>query len=314
MFRKTLVALTICGAMASPASASLFMIDNGVDYGPNGSTSTSAINELGYTGTLATSIYLGNPATAGTQVIDTNIASVMTSYGFSAGTHTTMSGGSQNFYFPSSPDNLNVNSLNNVPSVTDKNGFGDGESAPYGTQIGTLGKTWGLTYSYLLSGVSTGTNIQYNDGFFNVFYQDGGATANDGKQVLRLKVTSSDMQLTNLNVFGFITFDFDGNGTNDAAADPFIQNLFKDVVSGKSFYDLWLANPTGNTVSWVVDTNVNPPIPTADQLWNTGQSLIRQSTLDGSIRFAVPEPTSVALLGFGLLGLGFSRKSKKSNA
>ena len=108
MFKKTLAALMICGAMASPASASLFMINNGVDYGSNGSTSTTAINELGYTGTLATSIYLGNPAVAGTQVIDTNIASVMNSYGFSAGTHPTLSGGTQTFYYPSNPDNLNV--------------------------------------------------------------------------------------------------------------------------------------------------------------------------------------------------------------
>lgn len=304
MFKKTLAALTICGAMASPASASLFTINNGVDFGSNGSTSTTAINELGYTGTLATSIYLGNPATAGTVVIDTNVASVMDSYGFSAGNHATLSGGSQNFYYPGIPDNLNVNALNNTPPVSDKNGFTDGENTAYGSG------RWGLTYDYLLKGVSTGTNIQYNDGYFNVFYQDGVVT----KQVLRLNVNSSVTQAANLNVLGFITFDFDGNGSDDAASDTFIQDLFVDAVSGKSFYQLWLANPTGNTVSWIVDTNVNPPIPTDNQLWNTGKSLIRQSTLDGSIRFAVPEPTSVALLGLGLFGLGLSRKGKKANA
>ena len=63
MFKKTLAALMICGAMASPASASLFMINNGVDFGSNGSTSTSAINELGYTGTLvAIEVYVGGSA------------------------------------------------------------------------------------------------------------------------------------------------------------------------------------------------------------------------------------------------------------
>ena len=306
MFKKTLAALVICGAMASPASASLFMIDNGVDFGSNGSTSTTAISELGYTGTMATSIYLGNPAVAGTNVIDTNIASVMNSYGFSAGVHTMMDGGSQEFFYPGVPDNLNVNALNKVPSVTDKNGFSDGESVAYGT-----GGTWGLTYDYLLKGVTTASSVQYNDGYFDVFYQNGGVA----KQVLRLKVTGSNIGPANLYLTGMVTFDFDGNGSNDALGDSFVQNMFIDALTGKSFYELWLANPTGNPVTWIVDTNVNPPLPTLDQLWQTSVDgpLVRQSTLDGSIRFAVPEPTSVALLGLGLLGLGLSRKSKKSN-
>ncbi|HEY1396032.1 PEP-CTERM sorting domain-containing protein [Roseateles sp.] len=314
MFKQAklaLAAMTLAAATL-PAMAAPLYINTGQDFvpEPNGSTNTTTFDQLGYSGTLATSIYLGSPATPGTTVIDTNIPSVMNFYGFSAGTHTTLSGGSASFNYPNAPAQTNIDSLNNPTNPSDLNGFVGGVGFPaYGFgNVGGLGGAWGLTYSYQIVGKTVDSNgdgvsdyVAYTGGVFSVFYQSAATDPNNGKEVLRLIVTGSQIELTNLNVEGYVDYSY-------AGGDTFVQNFFNSGEGLGSLYSNWLNNSI--SVSWVLDTNVDPPIPTPAQLYNSGAALIRQSTLDGSLVINVPEPGTLALVGLALAGVGFAQRRR----
>lgn len=313
MIRSTIYGAALTTALASNAIAGPFTINVGYDGNGNGSVTTSPVAELGYSGTLATSFYLGSPGTPGTTVIDTNILSEMEDLGFAAGNFTAIDGSTSVTFVNPTRANSNIADLNfEDPSVgEDTNGFvsGTGGTGVFPTgygQTGGDGPTWGFTYEYLISGQTTATGVEYTDGFFDLFFEDGGTK----QQVLRLNVAGSTLVQSNLDVFGGVSFDFDGNGMDDAAGNPFIQNLFVDVRSGKSFYDLWFAgSPSELGIRWNIDTNVNPPLPNETQLVQTsfgedGFALVRQTTLDGSVVFSVPTPSGLGLLGLGLLTLG----------
>ena len=338
--RKTMCAALLgTSVVTAPAIAGPFFLDPGFDGGssPDSDTRTAPINELGFTGTYATSFYFGDPSAIGTDVLDTNIDSVMIANGFASGARTNILGAPVDngnlspdgeFFFPPDPAGLNIDTLNTQGGSSDFEGFVDGVATSYGDlSVVDLGPpivlsepAWGLTYQYVLEGETTATGVEYTDGFFNVFYEDGGAPV----QVLRIEVTGSSLNLANLDIFGRVSFDFDGMGAvDDTGGSAFIQNLFVDVETDMTFYDLWLEDPSAEIVRFTLDTNVNPPLPEADQLVcgdlgtdallaDCESPLIRQTSLDGSVAFqVVPSPGTLGLAGIALAALGWRRRTRR---
>lgn len=272
----TALVLPASGALASP-----FYINAG-DYGTtqaplDADTMTASLNSLGWTDTLATSIYLG--LTAGSTVIDTNDATTLNSYGIP---------------LPIDPDQRLVSDLNPTATLGDAENFSDTPSLWGASFRG--GEFWGLTYSYTLSGeINAAENgVNFNAGTFDIFFEDGTNTT----QVLRLDLgsfttTTGGATYTTL-ALGTVNFDWVTGSTTD-----FVKNFFVDVESGKSFYDLWYNGGSINpiAVGWRMDTNIDCPddqpncqsVPLASQLTpilNGDDEVIggyRQTTIDGTL-------------------------------
>ncbi|WP_018945800.1 PEP-CTERM sorting domain-containing protein [Thioalkalivibrio sp. AKL17] len=299
---KNLLLTTALGmAMTSPALAGSFVIDVDQDFSGNSSTQTGEIDTLGTSNTLASSFYLGDPNTAGTQFVDTNLESSMDGFGFSEGNFTAIDGESSvSLKYPDDVADKNVVNLNFVSGVGGtqaNNGFSSDEWFYDDTG-------WGLTFDYEIQGEVYETDngdlsIRYTDGFFDTYFEDG--ASGDRTKVMRMDVEGSVIQAANLDIMGKVSFD------DEWADNEFVRNFFIDHESGESFYDI--ASEEGGAgipISWRLDTNVDPPIPTADQLVELESgALVRQTQLNSTVRYEVPEPGMLILLGTGLLFLGF---------
>ena len=307
-----------CPETSDPASDyQCVFFDVDTDFDSDGDTTTSAFYELGYTGTLATSIYEEGLA-AGSSVFDSNITQILNYYGLSgSGTYTALDGTTSQSLkdTPDFPGETNIDALNGPsPKNTE---FFDADNT-------FSGQGWGLTYQYYFKGTLTSTGPEYTGGYIDFFFQDW--KTNTAEQVLRVNVTGSSLATANLNIFGEITFDWTGGGTDIYGLNS-IGDGTNDCTTAlcQDFFNFQTSIPTdffsleglGVEIVMTLDTNVNPPYPSDNQLVEfTGDDgekyWIRQTTLDGSVRF-IPEPVPLLLLGAGLLGLGFHRVQRKSS-
>lgn len=278
-------------------------INVGTDKDSDGNSTTGNFFELGLTGTLATSIYTPGLA-LGSAVYDTNITSILNGFGVSGNTTYTSASGVPNsvgLADTASNPQKNIDSLNSLDLATETEGL---------NQAGG----WRLTFDYYLQGTLTAGGPVFTGGYFNFFYDDLTTGADEHAQVLRVNITGSSLNLANLDLLGTVSYDFnnDNNFLNDCTT-PFCQNFWNFQTGNANWYAL---QGQGIDIRFTLDTNVNPPFPTLDSLGvttnaNNQQYWVRQTTLDSSIRFDVPEPGSLALLGIGLAGIGLRLGSRR---
>lgn len=250
-----------------------------------GGNQTDVFNEFGYTGTLATSIYGFDTSTnqfTG-NFYDTNVVSELTAAGlpFSG---TAMDGANWvNLVMPGS-------SQNTIAKLNPLDGWFD--------ELAGFNEAWRLTYTYHFDGYINDTGPVLTGGWFELNYV-GRYDSSNNRVVLQGEVTGSQLNLGNLDIFFDVTYA--------EAGFLWVQNENGDFVDAST-----------QKTSLILDTNVNPPLPTLDQLLLVADvggnvNAIRQTTLDGSItariEIQLPEPSTIALLGLGLLGLaGITRR------
>jgi hypothetical protein len=241
----------------------------GMPYGP-GDQITGVFTEFAFSQFLASSLYelTGPGGTFTGAIFDTNDATTLAALGLPAPTYGQTTIGNLS---PLTPP---------FGPLSDNEGFGT---------------TWGLVqFDDLVGSIPTNGTIftgapSFTSGTWDIYFDDYSNGLGGDVKVLSFDLTSSALNLANLTLNFDVSYALPGF-------------LLIDGVDASTIANLGMT----------LDTNVNPPIPDPATLIpvNDGTNYYgaRQTTLDGSISSSVPEPSSIALLGLGLMGFAAVRR------
>jgi len=286
---KILTASVISMMFAGAASADSIYLNLGTDYDTNGSATTTWFDELDMdylSNTVVTDAdtsFDGNPANY-LSVGDTTVTNVGMSIGQTAAdyhsTHVTALGGINPF---NGDDNTFLNNWGITFGITDLQGVItaiDGNVISLAYQAATIEV---FMYDYSVNVIDGTTDI--SSGLTHVFDLNmtvGGDTGNS--TVLTGNVTNF-----------FDSF----NGV--AASDIF------NIAYGNDEITFGAASLLDGGLRFLVSNDTEDA---AAPTFNQEGKLVLAGQHDGSIDFAVPEPTSLAILGLGLLGFAGTRRRK----
>ncbi|MEQ9060873.1 MAG: PEP-CTERM sorting domain-containing protein [Gammaproteobacteria bacterium] len=292
---------------------------------------TGLIEKFGYANTVATSFYYPTPcaldpvscpngvtfAAPGSLVRDTNINSVITAMGGPAA-GTALDGSTA----------VSINTLTaldqyNIDTLSPLSGIG-------GDDIEGFDTSWGLFYQYDIFGNvnGAGTAVNFNSGYIDLYWFKAGALA-AAEKVLSVNVTSSQTDPSNTYLFGEVDYSWCDPGDSCSA---FVKSFMNSDPFNDSFYNIWKSATPPPEITFILDTNVAPPVPTTDQLLlltGTDPSMTldcnplapgaqlcnaaRQTSTSGGVEFGVPEPTSLGLMGLGMFAAGLRARRRRSH-
>lgn len=277
-FKAKIIGAGLLFAVAAPSAlADQFYIDVGADFGDNGFAQADGNNTTGWLDEM-TYVYQSS-----TLVTDADLN------GPDAGDAITTTGGFIDGNVPSVSLNQ-ITGFNPSQSIIDpsspsENGYG----------------AWGITFQFELFGtLGAGLTTDFTSGNITFYYYDATMVGTNFTELFTISVTGTQQSVGGPRLTGEVTSVGTDMVNTVVAGDVFnfATGSFGDHLDG--FMEIMAS----------VDFNTDPSQVTSvnngDGTWTlTGQH-------DGSVSFAVPEPSALAVMALGLLvlaGLGRNRKA-----